>query len=173
MFNELSSKIETTNYWYRTLSKQKTQIEQLSKYLEKVELGVIAISEDEKDDRYDQLEVLQSQYESLASDRSKDREPAELISSIMGWVYTLERLKKGRWQRFDAPKKELVKTTLLQSKLAETALELFRVATAVVGITKMFKSMETDINELKLLEKEFNAVLSSYIEKYGAAALNG
>lgn len=173
MFNELSSKIEATNYWYRTLSKQKTQIEQLSKYLEKVELGVIAISEDEKDDRYDQLEVLQSQYESLVSDRSKDREPAELISSIMGWVYTLERLKKGRWQRFDAPEKELVKTTLLQSKLAETALELFRVATAVVGITKMFKSMETDINELKLLEKEFNAVLSSYIEKYGAAALNG
>lgn len=141
MFNELSSKIEATNYWYRTLGKQKAQIEQLSKYLEKVELGVIAISEDEKDGRYDQLEMLQSQYEALVSDRSKDREPVELISSIMGWVYTLERLKKGRWQRFDAPEKELVKTTLLQSKLAETVLELFRTATAVVGMTKMFKSI--------------------------------
>lgn len=173
MFNELSSKIEATNYWYRTLGKQKAQIEQLSKYLEKVELGVIAISEDEKDGRYDQLEMLQSQYEALVSDRSKDREPVELISSIMGWVYTLERLKKGRWQRFDAPEKELVKTTLLQSKLAETVLELFRTATAVVGMTKMFKSMEADIIELSQLDKEFNATLSSYIEKYGAAALNG
>lgn len=172
MFNELSPKIEATNYWYRTLDKQKTQIEQLSKYLEKVELGVISISEDEKDGRYDQLEMLQSQYEALVSDRSKYREPLELISSIMGWVYTLERLKKGRWQRFDAPEKELVKTTLLQSKLAETALELFRTATAVVGMTKMFKSMEADINELSQLEKDFNATLSSYIEKYGAAALN-
>jgi len=172
MFDELSPKIEATNYWYRTLGKQKAQIEQLSKYLEKVELGVIAISEDEKDGRYDQLEMLQSQYEAFVSDRSKDREPVELISSIMGWVYTLERLKKGRWQRFDAPEKELVKTTLLQSKLAETVLELFRTATAVVGMTKSFKSMEADINELSQLEKEFNATLSSYIEKYGAAALN-
>ena len=172
MFNELSPKIEATNYWYRTLGKQKAQIEQLSKYLEKVELGVIAISEDEKDGRYDQLEMLQSQNEALVSDRSKDREPVELISSIMGWVYTLERLKKGRWQRFDAPEKELVKTTLLQSKLAETVLELFRTATAVVGMTKMFKSMEADIIELSQLEKELNATLSSYIEKYGAAALN-
>lgn len=172
MFNELSPKIEAAHYWYRTLGKQKAQIDQLSKYLEKVELGIISISEDEKDGRYDQLEMLQSQYEALVADRSKDREPVELITSIMGWVYTLERLKKGRWQRFDAPEKELVKTTLLQSKLAETALELFRVATAVVGMTKMFKSMEADINELSQLEKEFNATLSSYIEKYGAAALN-
>lgn len=172
MFNELSPKIEATNYWYRTLGKQKSQIEQLSKYLEKVELGIVAISEDEKDGRYDQLEMLQSQYEALVSDRSKDREPVELISSIMGWVYTLERLKKGRWQRFDAPEKKLVKTTLLQSKLAETVLELFRTATAVVGMTKMFKSMEADIIELSQLDKEFNATLSSYIEKYGAAALN-
>ena len=172
MFNELSPKIEATNYWYRTLDKQKTQIDQLSKYLEKVELGVITISEDEKDSRYDQLEMLQNQYEALVSDRSKDREPIELTSSIMGWIYTLERLKKGRWQRFDAPEKELVKITLLQSKLAETTLGLYRVATAVVGKTKAFKSMEDEMSELSRLEKEFNATLSSYIEKYGAAALN-
>ena len=57
----------------------------IEKYLEKVELGAIAISEDEKDGRYDQLEMLQSQYETLVSDRGKDREPVELISSIMGW----------------------------------------------------------------------------------------
>ena len=135
-------------------------------------MGIISISEEEKDGRYDQLEMLQSQYETIVSDRSKDREPIDLISSIMSWVYTLERLKKGRWRRFDAPEKELVKTTLLQSKLAETALELYRNATSVVGMTKTFKSMENDINELSQLEIELNATLSSYIEEHGAAALS-
>ena len=131
------------------------------------------VSEDRQVELYDKQEVLKLQYEESMVDTSKDRETVELISSIMGWVYTLERLKNGRWQCFDAPEKELVQTTLLQSKLAETALELFRVATAVVGMTKMFKSMEVDINELSQLEKEFNATLSSYIKKYGAAALKG
>lgn len=172
MFNELTPKIEATNYWYKTLGRQKAQIDQLSNYLEKVEMGIISISEEEKDGRYDQLEMLQSQYETIVSDRSKDREPIDLISSIMSWVYTLERLKKGRWRRFDAPEKELVKTTLLQSKLAETALELYRNATSVVGMTKTFKSMENDINELSQLEIELNATLSSYIEEHGASALN-
>ena len=172
MFNELTPKIEATNYWYKTLGRQKAQIDQLSNYLEKVEMGIISISEEEKDGRYDQLEMLQSQYETIVSDRSKDREPIDLISSIMSWVYTLERLKKGRWRRFDAPEKELVKTTLLQSKLAETALELYRNATSVVGMTKTFKSMENDINELSQLEIELNATLSSYIEEHGAAALS-
>ena len=172
MFNELTPKIEATNYWYKTLGRQKAQIDQLSNYLEKVEMGIISISEEEKDGRYDQLEMLQSQYETIVSDRSKDREPIDLISSIMSWVYTLERLKKGRWRCFDAPEKELVKTTLLQSKLAETALELYRNATSVVGMTKTFKSMENDINELSQLEIELNATLSSYIEEHGAAALS-
>lgn len=172
MFNELTPKIEATNYWYKTLGRQKAQIDQLSNYLEKVEMGIISISEEEKDGRYDQLEMLQSQYETIVSDRSKDREPIDLISSIMSWVYTLERLKKGRWRRFDAPEKELVKTTLLQSKLAETALELYQNATSVVGMTKTFKSMENDINELSQLEIELNATLSSYIEEHGAAALS-
>ena len=173
MFSELSSKIEAAEYWYQTLNKLKTQIDELNKFFVAIELGKVMVSEDRQVELYDKQEVLKLQYEESMVDTSKDRETVELISSIMGWVYTLERLKNGRWQCFDAPEKELVQTTLLQSKLAETALELFRVATAVVGMTKMFKSMEVDINELSQLEKEFNATLSSYIKKYGAAALKG
>lgn len=172
MFEELNPRIEAAEFWCQTISKQKKQIDEMDKYFESIELGVIKVPEDKQVELYNQQAMLDRQYKEIVADKDKERAIIELISSINGWIYALERLKKGRWKRFGAPEKDLAKTMLLQSKFAQTSLSLYQNVTAAVGMSKALKSMESDMNDLSLLDKEFNTELQSFIKKYGASALD-
>lgn len=171
MYSELVPRIKAANSRYHDISKLKVDIDNLTKYFESIELGMIVVPEDKQMEQYDRQDVMRRQLEILIADRSKEQKTVELISSVIGWTYTLERLKERRWKRFGAPEKHLLRAALLQAEFAETALRLYRNATAAVGLSKELKRLESSINNLILLEKQLNAALSSYVNKHGASAL--
>ena len=138
--------------------------------MERVELGKVQIHDNEKQVRYDQLEKLQSSREGLLADKSKIHEVLDVINTIGNWIFTLERLKNGRWTRFGAPESELIKITLLQTQMCDRTLQLYKSLIQAVGATKDIKKIDKEIEKLSLLSKEFNEDLSTYIKIYGVEA---
>lgn len=167
----LSSRIERVKNWYWTVDKLKDEIKLLSDYLLRVERGEVIISDEEKADRNKQLFDLQKWYSLVEGGRSKDDKTVELISNIVEWNHAIERLRKGRWQRFDAPETERAQIALLQSQLAETALTVYKDAIQATGTSKVFQDMEPDMKELSRLGQEYNHSIVAYIKENGYAAL--
>ena len=125
---------------------------------------------EEKLGKYDQLELLQSNRESILSDKVKIREPLSMINIIGNWVFALERLKNGRWTRFGASENELIRITLLQAKMCDRALNLYKDLIKAIGTTKDVKSMNKEIEQLTVLSIELNEDLSTFIKLYGTQA---
>lgn len=166
----IESQLDTCEYWLKTVAAQAEKINKLYKYLEQVEYGNIQLSEEEKLGKYDQLELLQSNRESILSDKVKIREPLSMINIIGNWVFALERLKNGRWTRFGASENELIRITLLQAKMCDRALNLYKDLIKAIGTTKDVKSMNKEIEQLTVLSIELNEDLSTFIKLYGTQA---
>ena len=96
----------------------------------------------------------------------------ELINTIGNWVFALERLKNGRWTRFGASEADLIKITLLQTKMSDRVLALYKALIQAIGTTKDIQSINKEIERLTELSKELNEDLSTYIKLYGVESFN-
>ena len=110
--------------------------------------------------------------ETILSDKAKIREPLELISTVGSWIFALERLKNGRWTRFGASEADLIKITLLQTKMGDRVLTLYKELLYAIGTTKEVKSISKEIERLSDLSKELNEDLSTYIKLYGVESFS-
>lgn len=163
----IENRIQPSEYWLDTVIAQANKIKKLFSYLEQVELGKIQLRDDEKMIKYDQLETLQTSRENLLTENVNIREPLNIISVIENWIFTLERLKNGRWKRFGAPEEELMKITLLQTKMCDRALKLYKCLVQAIGMTKDVKAINREIEKLSSLSKELSENLSAYIKMNG------
>ena len=170
LLSDIENRITPCEYWLNSVVAQAVKINKLYSYLERVELGKVQIHDNEKQVRYDQLEKLQSSREGLLADKSKIHEVLDVINTIGNWIFTLERLKNGRWTRFGAPESELIKITLLQTQMCDRTLQLYKSLIQAVGATKDIKKIDKEIEKLSMLSKEFNEDLSTYIKIYGVEA---
>lgn len=170
LLTDIENRIQPSEYWLQSVAAQADKIKKLYSYLEQVELGKIQLSDDEKMLKYDQLETLQTSRESLLTEKAKIREPLDIISSVGNWIFALERLKNGRWTRFGVPEEELIKITLLQTKMCDRALKLYKCLVQAIGMTKDVKAIDREIEKLSSLSKELNEDLSTYIKMYGVEA---
>lgn len=169
---DIENRISPCEYWLKSVSAQAEKIKKLYSYLEQVEYGKVQLSEDDKLQKYDQLEALQMSRETILSDKAKIREPLELISTVGSWIFALERLKNGRWTRFGASEAELIKITLLQTKMGDRVLTLYKELLYAIGTTKEVKSISKEIERLSDLSKELNEDLSTYIKLYGVESFS-
>lgn len=172
LLNEIESRIAPCEYWLNSVVALANKINKLYSYLESVELGRFQLDEDEKQIKYDQLETLQTNRDNVLADKVKVHEVLDIISNIGNWAFALERFKNGRWTRFGAPESELIKITLLQSKMCDRALLLYRKMVQAVGMSKDAKKIERDIEKLSFLSKTLNEDLGAYIKLYGVEAFN-
>ena len=169
---DIEKRLDPCEYWLKSVSAQASKISQLYSYLEQVEYGKIHLSADEKQQKYDQLEALQSSREAILEDKAKIREPLELINTIGNWVFTLERLKNGRWTRFGASEADLIKITLLQAQMSDRVLALYSGLLQAIGTTKGIQAIGKEIERLSDLSKELNEDLGKYIKLYGVESFN-
>ena len=169
MFSELENKLKPITYWLHTAISQKQKIEKLYSYLEKVELG--EIDDTAKDEKYDQLETLQSIRENILKDKSKIQEIVNEISTIENWINNLERLKNGRWTRFGAPESELIKITLLQTQMADVLLSIYKTLIGALGEVKEVHIVDKKVDKISLLLKNLNEDLNDYIKIFGAESI--
>ena len=169
---DIEKRLDPCEYWLKSVSAQAAKISKLYGYLEQVEYGKIQLSEDDKMQKYDQLEALQSSRETILSDKAKIREPLELIVTIGNWVFALERLKNGRWTRFGASEADLIKITLLQSQMSDRVLKLYKEMLQAIGTTKEIQTISKEIERLTALSKELNEDLGTYIKLYGVETFN-
>ena len=137
---------------------------------EKIELGQISISEEEKMQKYDQYEILDSSYRQILTDRTKINEPVNIIETIGEWIFALERLKNGRWSRFGASDDVLIKVTLLQSKMCDRLLALYKLFAKAIGANSDIKAISRDVEKVTALSLELSEDLSAYIKMFGTTA---
>ena len=137
---------------------------------EKIELGQISISEEEKMLKYDQYEMLDSSYRQILTDKVKINEPVSIIKTIGEWVFALERLKNGRWTRFGASDDVLIKVTLLQSQMCDRLLGIYKLFAQAIGTNSDMKAMSKDVEKVTALSLELNEDLSAYIKMFGTGA---
>ena len=169
---DIEKRLNPCEYWLKSVSAQAVKISKLYSYLEQVEYGKIQLSEDDKLQKYDQLEALQSSRETILADKAKIREPLELINTIGNWVFALERLKNGRWTRFGASEADLIKITLLQAQMSDRALTLYKELHQAIGTTKEIQSISNELERLTDLSKELNEDLETYIKLYGVESFS-
>lgn len=172
LLTDVESRMRLCEYWLDSVIAQADTIAKLYSLLKRVELGEAHISDEEKQTRYDQLESLQSSREKLLEDRTKILEILDVINTVWNWVFTLERLKNGRWTRFGAPESELIKITLLQAKMCDKALRIYKKLVKAVGAGKEIKKIDKNIEKLSVLSTELNEDLSVYIKRYGVETFN-
>lgn len=174
LLTDIEVKAGPCEYWLDAVSAQADTIKKLYAHLEQVEKGKIQMDEETMQGKYDQLESLMSSRETLLADREKIREPLNIITTIGNWIYTLERLKNGRWTRFGAPESELIKITLLQTKMCDRAIQLYKSFINAVGtkknvkiVEKEFTIVEKEMDKLLALSNALNEDLGNYIRIYG------
>ena len=170
LLSDIENRIVPCEYWLNYVAAEAKKINELYSYLERVELGKVQINDEDKQVKYDQLEALQSSRESQLADKSNIREALDIIDIVGNWIFALERLKNGRWTRFGAPESELIKITLLQRKMCNRTLQLYKSLIQAVGTTKDVKKIDKEIEKLSLLFKELNEDLRTYIKMYGVEA---
>lgn len=171
LLSEIEEQIQQSEYWLTSVKNQAEKINELYSYLERVELGKISITNEEKDSKYDLLEDLQTSRNNLLREKAKINKAIEIISTIGKWVFALERLKNGRWTRFGAPESELIKVTLLQSKMCEETMALNELLRKALGEIKGIEKIDNDLEKLSSLYADLDADLNKYVELYGIESI--
>ncbi|MBE5838443.1 hypothetical protein [Butyrivibrio sp.] len=168
---DIEDQIKQSEYWLTSVKKQVDKINDIYSYLERVELGRVKISDEEKNSKYDLLEDLQASRNNLLKEKEKIRKVIEIISTIGNWVFALERLKCGRWARFNAPESELIKITLLQIKMCDEVFPLNEMLRQALGTIKGIEKIDKDLEKLSLLYTDLDADLNKYVELYGVESI--
>lgn len=167
LLSDMEYRIAACEYWLDALVAQFEKIKEMYSYLEQVERGQIQLDNDSLQVRYDQLEMLESSRDRSLSDKTKIHEGLNIIDSIGNWVFTLERLKNGRWTRFGASDSELIKITLLQARMCDRGLQMYKRLVQAIGRTKDIEKIDEEVEKLSGLSKELHEDLSIYIKTYG------
>ena len=157
--------------WMQSVIHHANKIKEIYHELELAEAGQLPLSEEQKLRKYDQLELMEATREQVVADVKNRRSVLEMVRKIGGWVYTLERLKNGRWTRFGAPEDVLIKITLVQSMMCDEALGLYRSLIRAVGMQKDIQSISGDVEKLSGLARELNEDLRAFIQIYGSEAI--
>lgn len=171
LLSEIEEQIRQSEYWLTSVKNQADKINELYSYLERVELGKIKITNEEKDSKYDLLEDLQASRNNLLREKAKINKAIEIIGTIGKWVFALERLKNGRWTRFGAPESELIKVTLLQSKMCEETMALNELLRKALGEIKGIEKIDNDLERLSSLYADLDTDLNKYVELYGIESI--
>lgn len=171
LLDDMGKQIKQNEYWLNSVKNQAEKIEKLYLYLERVEMGRISISEEEKENKYKLLDDLQMSRAMLLKEKKKINGAIEIIDTICKWVFTLERLKNGRWTRFGAPESELIKVTVLQTKMCEIVLKLSKLTKQAFGEFKIFEILDKNIENLTELYTDLEVELEDYVELNGVKSI--
>ena len=107
----------------------------------------------------------------MLREKAKINKAIEIIGTIGKWVFALERLKNGRWTRFGAPESELIKVTLLQSKMCEETMALNELLRKALGEIKGIEKIDNDLERLSSLYADLDTDLNKYVELYGIESI--
>ncbi|MCD7822957.1 MAG: hypothetical protein LUG86_02895 [Oscillospiraceae bacterium] len=149
MFEEIKPKIAASEKWYYDYLNQLAERDAFGQYCEKIERGIRVVPDAEKEKLYDDYYECQVKLEELSEVAdTKKSEAIGLMTTAKDWVYTLERLKTGRWKRFDIPEEDLVGIDALQTQIVDFAAELCLSVTKVTEESGALKSVKTEIEKL-------------------------
>lgn len=167
MLCDMETRLHPCEVWLQSVLKLREKMSKMNTFFEKIELGQISVSEEEKMLKYDQYEMLDRNYREVLSDKVKVNEPVNIIKTISEWIFALERLKNGRWTRFGASDDVLIKVTLLQSQMCDRLLIIYKLFAKAIGANFNIKAMSRDIEKVTALSLELNEDLSAYIKMFG------
>jgi len=171
MYSEFEKKHEANIYWLQTIVSLNQKIEQLYSELEQAEFGKLEFDEITKKEKYDLFESLATKKDDIHRDKRKIEQIISDICTVENWIYSLERLKNGRWNRFGAPDLEIIKITLLQSQMADVFLNTYKMLVSTLGEIKEVHSIDRNADKLSVLSKNLIEEINDYIKMYGIESI--
>ncbi len=172
MLEDTLSSFKSCEVWLKNNSSLKHKYDNLYRYLERIELKQIIVSEERKQKLWDEFNVLCEQEDKVMQSTDYLREPIRLISSYIGWLQSIERLKNGRWSRAGIEEADIVRTDLLESNIIESMSALYKDYTSVFGVNKELKQYEADILTFFDLNPKLNSLVYEFVRVNGKEALN-
>ena len=173
LLQNIEKEIHPCEIWLQAALELRKKMKQMDVFFEKIELGKISMSEDEKIEKYKEYEDLEDKYSQILAEESKVKALLNVINTIKEWILALERLKSGRWTRFGAPDKVLSKVTLLQVKMCDRLLGLYGMFIQVVAINPEIEALTKDINNKVVpLSRKIKQNLMEYIKMFGVEAFD-
>ena len=169
---DLEKKVNDCVNWLSAIRDQYNAIRILSRQFKQIESGERAVTEQEKEEKYDQWFALQTSYKDAISDKAKIREPISIINTLGEWVFALERMKNGRWLRFNAPEKEIEQITLLQTSICDKAIPLYKLLVEAIPSAKETTDISEDMQSLMSLSEELREDVLTFVNRYGKDALS-
>lgn len=171
MHADIEKIISDSDFWLQSIINLNNNISKKSDFLFKCEQGQIKIEEELKTEKYNRLEELNIKREAALKETEKINKAVTLISTLNNWVFTLERMKKGRWKRFGAPEVMMQRIAVVQSRMCDDAIKLYKALCQAKVKTDDAKKLNKDIIRLTSLCKEINNNVYEYVKKYGIESL--
>lgn len=170
-FSDLSDRINRSEHWLNSAIKNLIYSEKLYKELECIEKGELIVSEADKTRKWDEYQTLTLLREKLNKETKKINEALDIVNTLGNWVFALERLKTGRWKRFDAPEALIIKVTILQATMGDQAIKHYKLLQRAFGNLNDVKRIVKDTEKLVSLSAVLNRDIHSYIDIHGFASI--
>lgn len=104
----------------------KKAINNYMEYFRKCELQATNLPEEEKLKHYDYYaQSLIPALEKQMNNYAENEEISCFIRDVSNWIYAMERLKTGRWKRFDAPQKQIILISVCQKKMYDILKDIW------------------------------------------------
>lgn len=169
--SDLTERINISENWLNSAIKNLIYSEKLYKELECIEKGEIKISESDKTRKWDEYQTLTLLRDKLNKETKKINEALDIVNTLGNWVFALERLKTGRWKRFDAPEGLIIKVTALQATMCDLAIKHYKLLQRAFSNLNDVKRIAKDTEKLVSLSADLNRDLHTYIGIHGFASI--
>lgn len=151
LIDDLKERGEPQVKWCTAVGRLKKDIARLDAHLSQIYNGRLTVSQEEVDRQNDDRFRLQAQYDTAIGNKTKIKTVIGLIMQAGDWVYSLDRLKSGRWKRFKAPEKALRQISALQLYVADFVFELYRLIEPFYDMAQANPRLAASMNELSEL----------------------
>ena len=167
MFNEAGVHLETCENWAESVAETEEELGDVRRRMREAGPGddgtgggLHAYEEREQ-------ELLDKTTE-LTEDPDDLRKALTLIDTIVEWVFTLENLKRERWERYGTPEKEKMKVALLQTKMYDAAQKLYNLLIRGFGSESApVMELGDEMKRLAALGTQLYNDLNAFVKLYG------
>lgn len=170
-FEKLKSEASNSLEWLRSIEMGANGIKELDNRLFKHQIGEFTLSEMEVINLNDQLYDLKETYKQARQNKESVKICLDMIAQFGNMIFSLERLKNGRWTRFGAPEKSIIQTSLLESTMCDFFFDYYNQVINALGQTDDLKKVKIEVEKLERLSTDLYEEVKTYVSKYGEESL--
>ena len=166
LFADMRTEIEQCDAWLDQIIDLRDKIKKIDNQLLDIALHNVMDNSEQMITLNKNKAELNEWVEIANSDLTKLNFVIKVIENCSEWVYTLDRLKNGRWRRSNSPEVLLKKSLIIQLSICETALRLCNKLLSIQANTDL-SIVQDEAFHLSNMQNAISSELEEYIKVHG------